>query len=102
MTQTMNPTAAQNSTTTFTRTVPQPTVAAPSNPLEETLANVAAMREALDSLNSRLLEAAASSRPLSSSRSRRNASTPRQTASWSASVSPSSTINPTLMKPDLS
>ena len=57
MTQTFNPTAAQSSTTTFTRTVPQPTVAAPSNPLEETLANVAAMREALDSLNSRLLEA---------------------------------------------
>ena len=59
MTQTMNPTAAQSSTipSTFTRTVPQPTVAAPSNPLEETLANVAAMREALDSLNSRLLEA---------------------------------------------
>ncbi|MBQ9368896.1 MAG: hypothetical protein IJT83_14030, partial [Victivallales bacterium] len=46
MTQTFNPTAAQSSTTTFTRTVPQPTVAAPSNPLEETLANVAAMREA--------------------------------------------------------
>ncbi len=46
MTQTMNPTAAQSSTTTFTRTVPQPTVAAPSNPLEETLANVTALREA--------------------------------------------------------
>ncbi len=59
MTQTLNPTAAQSGTipSTFTRTVPQPTVAAPSNPLEETLANVAAMREALDSLNSRLLEA---------------------------------------------
>ena len=57
MTQTFNPTAAQSSTTpTFTRTVPQPTVTAPSNPLEETIANVAAMREALDSLNSRLLE----------------------------------------------
>ena len=59
MTQTFNPTAAQSSTipSTFTRTVPQPTVAVPSNPLEETLANVAAMRETLDSLNSRLLEA---------------------------------------------
>ncbi|MBQ9368149.1 MAG: hypothetical protein IJT83_10240 [Victivallales bacterium] len=59
MTQTLNPTAAQSGTipSTFTRTLPQPTVAAPSNPLEETLANVAAMREALDSLNSRLLEA---------------------------------------------
>ena len=57
MTQTFNPTVAQSSTTTFTRTLPQPTEAVPSNPLEETLANVAAMREALDSLNSRLLEA---------------------------------------------
>ena len=59
MPQTLNPTAAQSGTipSTFTRTVPQPTVAAPSNPLEETLANVAAMREALDSLNNRLLEA---------------------------------------------
>ena len=57
MTQTFNPTAAQSSTTTFTRTVPQPTVAAPSNPLEETLANVAAMRDQLANLEARLLEA---------------------------------------------
>ena len=59
MTQTFNPTAAQSSTIppTFTRNVPQPTVAAPSNPLEETLANVAAMREQLANLEARLLEA---------------------------------------------
>ena len=59
MTQTLNPTAAQSGTipSTFTRTVPQPTVAAPSNPLEETLANVAAMREQLANLEARLLEA---------------------------------------------
>ena len=57
MTQTFNPTAAQSSAATFTRTVPQPTVAAPSNPLEETIASVAAMREQLTSLENRLLEA---------------------------------------------
>ncbi|MBR4675460.1 MAG: hypothetical protein IKP00_13420 [Victivallales bacterium] len=57
MTQTFNPTAAQSSAATFTRTVPQPTVTVPSNPLEETIANVAAMREQLTNLENRLLEA---------------------------------------------
>ena len=57
MTQTFNPTAAQSSTNNFTRTVPQPTMTVPSNPLEETIASVATMREQLTNLEARLLEA---------------------------------------------
>ena len=59
MTQTMTTPTTFRATSTFNapaQTVAQPTTV-PANPLDETLASLAAMREQLSNLESRLLEA---------------------------------------------